>query len=158
MIWFDLKELELKLRNGDLSNKDIFNYLLAGLLMESIFSYMKRDDYTSKWLVAIEIIIVIITTVVGMKRTFDINSTSDNKDYFKRYLSLSFVIGIRLVVFVFIAAIPIGIISYFVDKNIGVNQNMKDIFNLVIIAATGIFYYFMLINSFKRVSRLNDSN
>lgn len=158
MIWFDLKELERRLRNGDLSDKDIFYYLLAGLLMESIFSYINRDDYTTKWIVAIEIIIVIITTVIGMKRTFDLNSAYDNKDYFKRYLSLSFVIGIRLVVFVFIAAIPIGIIAYILDSNFGVNENVKDLFNLVVMATIGIFYYFMLINSFRRVSQVSNSN
>ena len=153
MIWFDIKELERGLKNGDLSDKDIFNYLLANLIMFSIVPYTYSNDFTTKWLIAIEIIIVIAITVIGTKRTFDINCAADNIDYFKRLLSLSFVTGIRLVVFVFIAAIPVGIIVYFVDKNIGANENVKDLFNILLMAVVGVFYYFMLTNSFKRVSQ-----
>ncbi len=153
MIWFDIKELEQGLKNGDLSDKAIFNYLLANLIMFSIVPYISSNDYTTKWLTAIEIVVVIAITIIGTKRTFDINSAGDNKDYFKRFLSLSFVTGIRLVVFVFIAAIPVGIIVYLVDKSIGENENVKDLFNLTLMAVVGIFYYFMLTNSFKRVSQ-----
>ena len=153
MIWFDIKELEQGLKNGDLSDKAIFNYLLANLIMFSIVPYISSNDYTTKWLIAIEIVVAIAITVIGTKRTFDINSAGDNKDYFKRFLSLSFVTGIRLVVFVFIAAIPVGIIVYLVDKSIGENENAKDLFNLTLMAVVGIFYYYMLTNSFKRVSQ-----
>ena len=151
MIWFDIKELERGLRNGDLSDKDIFNYLLANSIMFSIVPYISSNNYTTKWLLAIEIVIAITITVIGTKKTFDINFAADNKDYFKRFLSLSFVTGIRLVVFVAIAAIPIGTIVYFVDKNIGANENVKDLFNLILMAVVGVFYYYMLTNSFKRV-------
>ena len=153
MIWFDIKELEQGLKNRDLSDKAIFNYLLANLIMFSIVPYISSNDYTTKWLIAIEIVVAIAITVIGTKRTFDINSAGDNKDYFKRFLSLSFVTGIRLVVFVFIAAIPVGIIVYLVDKSIGENENAKDLFNLTLMAVVGIFYYYMLTNSFKRVSQ-----
>ena len=153
MIWFEIKELEQGLKNGDLSDKAILNYLLANLIMYSIVPYISSNDYTTKWLIAIEIVVAVAITVIGTKRTFDINCAGDNKDYFKRFLSLSFVTGIRLVVFAFIAAIPVGIILYLVDKSIGENENVKDLFNLTMMAVVGIFYYFMLTNSFKRVSQ-----
>ena len=153
MIWFDIKELERGLKNGDLSDKEIFNYLLANLIIFSIVPYTYSNDYTTKWLIAIEIIIAIAVAVIGTKRTFDINCAGDNKDYFKRFLSLSFVIGVRLLVFVFITAIPAVIIVYLVDKNIGANENVEDLFHLLAMAVCGLFYYFMLTNSFKRVSQ-----
>ena len=153
MIWFEIKELEQGLKNGDLSDKAILNYLLANLIMYSIVPYISSNDYTTKWLIAIEIVVLIAITVIGTKRTFDINCAGDNKDYFKRFLSLSFVTGIRLVVFAFIAAIPVGIILYLVNKSIGENENVKDLFNLTLMAVVGIFYYLMLTNSFKRVSQ-----
>lgn len=153
MIWFEIKELEQGLKNGDLSDKAILNYLLANLIMYSIVPYISSNDYTTKWLIAIEIVVAVAITVIGTKRTFDINCAGDNKDYFKRFLSLSFVTGIRLVVFAFIAAIPVGIILYLVNKSIGENENVKDLFNLTLMAVVGIFYYLMLTNSFKRVSQ-----
>jgi len=153
MIWFEIKELEQGLKNGDLSDKAILNYLLANLIMYSIVPYISSNDYTTKWLIAIEIVVAVAITVIGTKRTFDITCAGDNKDYFKRFLSLSFVTGIRLVVFAFIAAIPVGIILYLVNKSIGENENVKDLFNLTLMAVVGIFYYLMLTNSFKRVSQ-----
>lgn len=153
MIWFDIKELEQGLKNDTLSDKDIFNYLLANLIMYSIVPYVSSNDYTTKWLIAIEILVAVSITVLGTKRTFDINTAGDNKDYFKRFLSLSFVTGIRLLGFVCIAAIPVGIIVYLVDKNIGANENIKDFFDIALMAVVGILYYFMLTNSFRRVSQ-----
>jgi hypothetical protein len=153
MIWFDIKELERGLKNGDLSDKDIFNYLLANLIMYSIVPYLSTNDYTTKWLLAIEIVVTIVITLIGTKRTFDINTAGDSKDYFKRFLSLSFVTGIRLLVFVCIAAIPLGVIVYFVDKNISTNENLKDLFDIALTTVAGLLYYFMLTNSFKRVSQ-----
>ena len=153
MIWFDIKELERGLKNGELSDKDIFNYLLANLIMYSIVPYLSTNDYTTKWLIAIEIVVALVITVIGTKRTFDINTAGDSKDYFKRFLSLSFVTGIRLLVFACVAAIPVGVIVYLVDKSISANENIKDLFNIALTTVAGILYYFMLTSSFRRVSQ-----
>ena len=153
MIWFDINELEQKLKNGDLSDKDIFNYLLANLIVYSILPYLSSNDYTIKWLIVIEIVIAIGITVVGTKRTFDINATGDNKDYFKRIISLSFVTGFRLLVFACVVAIPVALIVSLVDKTIIAFESMKDLFNLSFTTVAGILYYYMLTSSFRRVSQ-----
>jgi hypothetical protein len=102
---------------------------------------------------ALEIVVVIAVTVIGTKKTLDVNSAGDNRDYFKRFLSLSFVTGIRLLVLVLVVSITIGIIIYLVDKNLDSNENTKDLFEVALTAVSGIVYYFMLISSFKRVSQ-----
>lgn len=153
MIWFDIKELERGLKDGGLSDKYIFNYLLASLIMYSIVPYLSSYDYTTKWLLAIDIAIAVGVTVIGTKRTFDINSAGDSKDFFKRFLSLSFVTGIRLLVFACIAAIPVGLIVLLVGKSISSNENIKDFFNIALTTVAGILYYFMLTSSFRRVSQ-----
>jgi hypothetical protein len=153
MIWFDIDELELKLKNGDLSDKDGFNYLLANLVLFSIVPYLDSGDYTIRWLIALEIVIGVAMTVIGTKMTFDINSAGDSKDYLKRFLSLSFVTGIRLVVFVCIAAIPVGIVIYLLGDVIGATKNITDLFDTAVTVVAGLVYYFFLIKSFKRVSQ-----
>jgi len=153
MIWFDIKELERKLKIGDVSESAFFNYLLANLIIFSIFPYLSTNDYAIKWVIVIEIIIGIVVTVVGAKMTFDINSAGDKKDYFERFLSLSFVIGLRLLVFAIIIGIPIAIIFSLLDRNLDINENLKDFLGLGLFTAFGIFYYFMLTNSFKKVSQ-----
>lgn len=153
MIWFDIKELERKLKDGVLSDKDAFNYLLANLIIYSTLPYTYSNQYETKWLMALEFIIFIAISIVGTKRTFDINFATDNKDYFKRYISISFVTMIRLLPFVFIVTFITQIIFYFVDKNI--STHIKDLFDLVFIVIVDLFYNLRLVNSFKRVSTLS---
>ena len=149
MIWFDIKELERDLKNGDISDREIFKYVLATAVLSSVASYLGGTDSEMSWLLAAEIVVILLITVVGTKATFDINSSGDGKDYFRRFFSLSLVTGIRLFVFAVIAAFPIGAIAYFVDKNAATN----DLISLMAFTALMIWYYFMLTNSFKRVSQ-----
>jgi hypothetical protein len=153
MIWFDIKELERKLKIGDVSESTFFNYLLANLILFSIFPYLSTNDYTVKWVIVIEIIIGIIVTVVGAKMTFDINSAGDKKDYFGRFLSLSLVIGLRLFAFIVIIGIPIVLVFGLLNRNFDIDENLKDFLELGLVAGLSIFYYFILTNSFKKVSQ-----
>jgi hypothetical protein len=153
MIWFDIKELERKLKIGDVSESTFFNYLLANLILFSIFPYLSTNDYTVKWVIVIEIIIGIIVTVVGAKMTFDINSAGDKKDYFGRFLSLSFVIGLRLFAFAIIIGIPIVLVFGLMNRNFDIDENLKDFLKIGLVAGLSIFYYFILTNSFKKVSQ-----
>lgn len=152
MIWFDIKELERGLINGEVSDKEGYNYLLGSMIAMTVFSYLGSGDYANKWLSVIEAVISLFITVIMLKVTFDINNNGDNKDYFKRFISLSFVSGIRLIAFALVAAIPIGIIMYFVKGALGDDQNTKDIFNVFLVTIFGIAYYFILTNSFRRVN------
>lgn len=95
IICFNIKELENKLRIGDISESTFFNYLLANSIIFAIFSFLPSNEYTMKWVLAIEIVLGLAITIIGIKTTFDINSAGDKKDYLGRFLSLSFVIGIR---------------------------------------------------------------
>lgn len=153
MVWFDIKELERGLRNGDVSDRMVFNYLLASLIITSLASYIADQDDRSVWFVVAEIGAMFTIVTIGTKATYDINSTGDGRDYFRRYLSLSFVTGIRLVVFCVPAGIAVGIVVYFVNKVMPSNAFSKDLFTVMLVPAVGIWYYFMLANSFRRVSQ-----
>tara|TARA_R110002020_G_scaffold346097_8_gene559970 strand:- start:907 stop:1248 length:342 start_codon:yes stop_codon:yes gene_type:complete len=108
-------------------------------------------------MILFQVLFSIAITVIGSKKTFDINESGDRKDFFKRYLSLSFVTGIRLVFFGLIIAIPIG----FTFGALGINPNAtpfsEGLFDLILMAASSIIYYSMLISSFKRVSHGNQN-
>jgi hypothetical protein len=154
MIWFNIKELERRLKGNELSDKQAFIYLVANLMVYTLAPYLPRENSTkSWWLIAIEVGIVLIITVLGIKRTFDINQSGDNSDYFRRFISLSFVTNVRFLVFVFLAAIPIGLIAVLIDTNFNIADSVKDLFDIALTAVAGIVYYFLLINSFKRVSQ-----
>lgn len=158
MIWFNIKALENRLKNGDITDKVIFYYLLAEVIATSIFGSMfGNNPYTTKWLQVMSVLLSLAISVIGTKRTFEINSAGDNKDYLLRYLSLSLVTGIRLCIFSILIGFPIvfGILAF---DEFGIlkkenYENLKELYNLTIFFLMQVFYYFLLTNSFKRVSQ-----
>ena len=94
-------------------------------------------------------------TVVSTKTTYTINAKGGQKDYLKRYTSLSFVAGIRLVVYAFLVAIPLGIIMAALHGNMEKNQTNDEIVKLIFVSIFGFVYYIQLTNSFKRVNKTN---
>jgi hypothetical protein len=154
MIWYDIKKLEKGLVEGNISEKEVFNYLLTSTLISIVIPYLSDRNHDNKVLTSIELIIDILIMIITLKTTFEINTKGDCKDYLKRYISLSLVIFIRLVVFLII---PIGIIviteKILDTMDVIAYESTKDsiLFGLSIVA--GIIYYFMLTKSFKRVNK-----
>ena len=118
MIWIDSQELENRLANGNLSDKEGFEYLLANLIMFTLIPYLPHSDFKNELFLWIEAITSILFIVILVRATFHINSNGDGKEYLKRFLPLFFVTATRLVVYAIIAAIPIGLIDLFVKKSI----------------------------------------
>tara|TARA_R110002020_G_scaffold345743_2_gene559707 strand:- start:25801 stop:26424 length:624 start_codon:yes stop_codon:yes gene_type:complete len=152
MIWFDIHELERGLRNGEISDKVIFNYLLGNLVLYSIVPFMAGNDSSTIAMILFQVLFTITITVIGSKKAFDMNESGDSKDFFKRFLALSFVTGIRLFVFCLIIAIPIGVTFGALGFNPNSTPYSEGLFDLILMVASSIIYYYMLINSFKRVS------
>jgi hypothetical protein len=153
MIWFNIKELELKLKGGEMSDKDFFQYLLANMILYSVVPYLS-DSSSTKWILAIEIVFALAITVIGTKMTFDINSRGDNKDYFKRFFALSLVVAIRLIVFTFIALVPVVVIAR-IANSFGTVEGLDDFYNLALTIIFSLAYYYMLTRSFERVSKVS---
>jgi ABC-type nickel/cobalt efflux system permease component RcnA len=155
MTWFNIKEVERKLINDELTDKESFDYLLYTSVLFTFFTYVGVKEHTNDWLHFLEFIITLIITIVGIKATYTINAKGGQKDYLKRYTSLSFVAGIRLFVYAFLVAIPFGIIMAALNGNIEKNQTNDEIIKLVFVVIFGIVYYIQLTNSFKRVNKIN---
>ena len=155
LIWFDIIELERRLKNSEISDKDVFIYLLIYVI---IFVLYSRFGDNNSWLflnnslfITIYMIMTIAIMIIGVKMTFNINSAGDNKDYFKRFLSLSFVTALRLNVFLLIPAVSILIFFNFLDYGPGFGKNAMGISIIALNVIADILYFLMLTNSFKRV-------
>ncbi|WP_310594853.1 hypothetical protein [Flavobacterium sp.] len=155
MTWFNIKEVERKLINDELTDKESFDYLLYTSVLFTFFTYVGVKEHTNDWLHFLEFIITLVITIVGIKATYTINAKGGQKDYLKRYTSLSFVAGIRLFVYAFLVAIPFGIIMAALNGNIEKNQTNDEIIKLILVVIFGIVYYIQLTNSFKRVNKIN---
>ena len=150
MIWYNIKTLEKKLRQGDLSDKETFNYIIAYVILLALAS-TSIDRYKTEWLTYIDVIVTTIIALIGLKKAFDINSAGDNKDYLKRLISLSFVSGIILVSYYAIVVI----VFLVVDGIFNSKLFSLDITKLTISIIAEIVYYLILIKSFTRVNSNN---
>lgn len=155
MIWLDLKGLERKISNNDLTEKDGFNYLLAMMILSTIFvGGVSREDSYSLFNF-LNIIIALGITIWGMNTCYKVNNELDGKDFLKRYLAISWVVGMRLVLWVFGLSLAIGIIVGIVmaanEASDEVVKPVEDIFILVFTAVFSLICYLLMINSFKNL-------
>ncbi len=152
MIWFDIKQLEKGFINGNLTDKEGFNYLLANMVLFSLTPYLVGDRSENNWLLSIQFVVDIFITIMSVITTYRINTTGNDKDYLKRFLGLSFVITIRLFVYILIVLLPAGLIMHYVNKSGATDKNTNDIFWFFVQIFIIIIYYFLLTNSFRRVN------
>lgn len=159
MIWFDIKELEKRLTEGEFSDKFIFNYLLTHLIFMTISGYITIDE--PRWVILLEFFVSVIALIWGVRKTFRINQEGDKRDYFERLISLSFVAAIRVLVFVFPILFGFNLLFEILQAT-GV-ANAVDEFqeNLLItgifLLSTGWFYY-ILLKSFRRINTVPESD
>lgn len=155
MIWFNLKEIENRIISDELTDKEGFSYFLASAILGVIGTYFGSQEST---LTFVSVIVGILLTIWGSFLIFKTNEAGDGKDFFKRYFALSWVIGVRLFVFAFIATILYMIIYLvlFTPEESIIKNN--DILKLIISSLIMLLYYFLLNNSFRRVSNKESSN
>lgn len=147
MIWFNIKRIEEKLKDGEVSDKEGLYYLTANTLLYTLGSYIAtRDDKSSGWFYG-ELIFAIAITIYGVFKTYDINKDGDDLDYFKRFQALVFVVGMRLLVLILVVMIIAALVFYRQP------EVMKSpLSGFAIAALANLVFYYNLCNSFKRVT------
>jgi hypothetical protein len=153
MIWFDIKQLENKISNNELSDKEGFYYFLAYSIFQLIILSLFTDDSNS-WKLS-GLVIAIVITIWGLWATYDVNNEIDGKDYLKRYLAISWVIGMRLIVVSILIGILLGILfgMYSVKNNVDLRDPnpLFDLAGLIFQALFTLICYLLIINSFRRL-------
>src|SRR5659263_14252 len=110
MIWFNIKNLESKISNNELSDKDGFNYLLANAIVTVISISISTVHEHDRWIKLVGMIIAVMITIWGIKAAYNANNDNDGKDFLKRFLAISWVVSMRILVAFFLLAIFFGLI------------------------------------------------
>ncbi len=162
MIWFNIKSLEEKLINNKISEETGYHYLLTFLIIVSIVIYSDiPDDFSSKWWSLADFLIGLVITIFGLAKIFKINTNADNKDFLKRYFSLSFVHSIRIAVVLTVLLIlnkliinlaPNTISNFFTTLTTGDWAEFSS--NILI----SLLYYWLLIRSFLKLTKNKSLN
>ena len=156
MIWFKIKELEKELLAGKVSDLLTYKYLLSHLLLFALLNnYPGGGDADPFWAPWVRLVIVLVAISWGVGKTFEINRTGDNRDYFKRLISLSLVSSLRTIVvfFVYAAIMSTGVLWAarigFTSLNEGFWSEILELVNYLFVL---LVYYYILISSFKRIN------
>lgn len=154
MIWFDLEQLENKISNNELTDKDGLNYVLAYFIFSIVvLSFITNNS--SGWIKLLQCIISVLINIWGLKAIYDANEKIDGKDFFKRFFSIFWVIGMRLFVITMILAVIIGVVigmlSAASDINFKDPNPMKDFIMLIFMTMFLLINYLLILNSFRKL-------
>mgnify|MGYP003133535777 FL=1 len=156
MIWLNLKKLERLLIQNKITESISYQYLLVFLVMLTLASsFPETDDFSHYgWEVAY-IILELLITIVGTYLVFQENEKGDNRDFLKRYFSLSFVNGLRLVLFAVLIRLVFKIIMFVIPLDLWYTINDffgEDSGEFFFDIILSIVFYMLLMASFKRVN------
>lgn len=160
MIWFKIKELEKQLVEGKVSELLTYKYLLSHLLFFALINNYPGvgGDTDTFWAPWIRLIIVLVAISWGIGKTFEINRAGDNRDYFKRLISLSLISSLRTIVvfFVFAAIMSTAILVGNMWNITLIKEGLwREIWQLAGYLFLLLVYYYILISSFKRINGEN---
>ena len=157
MIWYKIKELEKQLVAGKVSELLTYKYLLSHLLLFALINNYPGagGDAEPLWAPWVRLVIVLVAISWGIGKTFEINQKGDNRDYFKRLISLSLVSSLRTVV-IFFAYAAVMSTAILLSVKLGYDF-IKDAFwsevgRLVTYLFILLVYNYILISSFKRIN------
>jgi len=150
MNWINLSDAENKLKNDEFSDNEALKYLIAFIILYTLIGFGVIE---SNFLGFISVVLQIIISIWGILKVFKINELGDRKDFFKRYIVISWIIGFRLFLISLFVLIPFGILfKIFADNLMLWNFSIKEIFNLVFGVIFSIIYYSYFAKSIKRIS------
>lgn len=145
MIWFKIKDLEQKISTDNLTDEDGVKYFVGwlayGYIMQTLRA-MGHSDTVNTY----PFLLAIILPFFMIPYFFKQNKLFDNKDFFKRFIAISFVVSIRIIVIVFSSIF----ISLFIWDLKEPSPGFKT-FHLTLSFVTIFLYYIMVFNSFRRL-------
>jgi len=152
MIWPIVKKLEKKLLRDDFSDKTGYLYLVSLLLM---VTFLLKFPLLHTGNQSFGLVFNLLICVWGVGRSLVINRERGDEDYLKKFMSLSFITGIKLSAGLLFIILLLKGIKYFVGL---ISPGLIDgpilggLPKMFIGAAASVVFFTMLINSFKRTN------
>lgn len=160
MILFNIKKLEKLIITEKISDRLAFEYLFTHLILFTLADYIPGGGDHPWWRTWVHLLISMVALIWGIRKTFEINQEGANIEYFKRLISLSFVTGIRTIVFGFLIIFCVLVSTLIADQILTFsirNSIWMTVIELIAYALLNVVFYYILINSFKRINNLDDS-
>ena len=154
MYFWKTESLAAELRNGTLSQKDRFKYLLAFMTITAIFTELSYYISEAPSTVAIsESTLVIFITIFGTVWCYIANKSGDDREFIERFVCLSIPVLIHLtVIFLFLYSFYM-IIGFYLFEN--AFDKFTETTNWVDVGFTilfGLYFYWKLSKVIKSVA------
>lgn len=151
MIFLNIKLLEEKLIKDELPLKHVFIYfLISSVLLILSTEINQAAEGVDTWSRTFELFLTIAIVVVFSIHFFNLcRSSGKEKRFLEFYFSLGFVVGLRLLVFMFLAIVPLTILLLIVLPDWDISDPL---FELIFGTILNLMYFFLLMRSFHRVT------
>ncbi len=158
MVLFNIKKLENQLAADQVTEKDGVNYLITWIIMISIFIVIRDDSsYSNLWFDFADIFFNLLITIIAINHIFKIHIQNKNSSFLKSCISLALVHFWRLILILTILIIVVKSILYVIplDYFLLIDGLLKENFtDLLFSICLTLIFYFLLINSFKRINEI----
>jgi len=150
MNWINLSDAENKLKENQFEDKEALKYLIAFVILYTLVGFGVLEG---NLLGFISTVLQIIISIWGIQKVFKTNESGDGKDFFKRYIVISWIISFRLFLVMLFILIPVVILFRIFGDNLTFGGfGFQEIINLILGTIFSIVYYFLFIKSIKRIS------
>lgn len=161
MIWFNVKKLERKLANDDFPRTLGYAYLIIFLsLLTFLCSLPEKSPASGNESVKIlTVVLILLISFWGTNKIMEVNRNSGIRDFFKKFLALSFVNGVRLLSGLAVFLFLVKGIRYLLQTMYNFVQegplfgNLSKVF---LASVLSILFFQMLVNSFRRINKLEE--
>jgi len=149
--WFDVRGMSIRLRDGLVSRNEAFQHLLIYTAIAASGAYFPIRangilDGPLGWLPTIGLYLAaVIVNLYGLSRTYRINESGDDKDYFLRLSALSLCVGLRVLL---VSLFPL-IIVMFVVSHYELAHSEFELTIGIFTVFVSIYYYWVLTNAFR---------
>lgn len=158
MIWFNIRKLEKKLANGDFPETLGYSYLVIFLSLITLLYFLPNNPSSENWILqALTMVSMLAISFWGIGRIMEVNKNGGNKDFFKRFLSLSFVTGVRLVTGLVIFSLIVRGLKFLLQESFPAFQQgvlFGEFSRITLATVASVLFFQMLINSFRRVNEM----
>lgn len=151
MLWKNPKELGSCLREGRITDKHAFVYLLVQLALICVLLQLPFEEEPLWW---VWLLVSLGVIIGGVSWTYKLNRNGDNKDYLLRFISISYMAVLRCLLLVLVISSVDGILAmvkYTFDFSVFRSTFQEKLLN-VIRGFILIFYFVYMLPSFKRLN------
>lgn len=154
MVWLNIKKLERKLVTNDSPHTLGYSYFIIFLTALTILYLSPNTSRGAEEFKIIGFIASLLISFWGFRKTVIVNQMGGNKNFYKKFFSLSFVTGLRvfggLVAFAFfLRGIKFLLQNFFPFPE---GPMLSEFSKFLLAPVIFLIFFILLINAFKRVN------